>query len=74
MDDEKWNPIDFWSWAQRSRSTLATCWHDADYSFSQISVKFHKSLMIETGTISILSHEVKSQCALLHSACEILRV
>ena len=49
VDDERRNPIDFGSWGERSRSTLALCikpaWQDTDYSCCQITFKLHMQVV-----------------------------
>ena len=43
MDDERRNPIDFWSQVKVNYGTLCIrpCGHDSDYSFCPITFKLH---------------------------------
>ena len=70
------NTIDFGTWGQRSRSTLALCLCNivgiiqATEFARSLLVFTCKLLMMRGGTLLILSHWVKGQGQLWDSACE----
>ena len=78
VDDEIRNSIDFESWGQWSRSTLALCmWNTLGTKQTTASVEslsnFICKLWRRGRTLLILSHRVKCQAQLWHSICETLK-
>ena len=77
-NDERRSPIDFWSWGQRSRSTLALYILNlvgtiAATVFAQSLSNFTCTFdMIRGGTLLIFGHGVKGQGQLWHSVYKTL--